>query len=206
MGLIVGLGEQVIRKSFKFLNKLKVLGYDLNLAVNISQRQMFSTTFVHELVNLAREAEIETPDVTLEVTETISMFEGENIISRLKTLSQTGFRISIDDFGTGYSSLAQVHMMPVDELKIDLAFTSRVETPDGLKLIHAIAHMAEALGLKTVAEGVENEDQASLLRRVGINQLQGYLYGKPMNEQALINFLKKNPHKVANSDNFLSKN
>jgi len=91
-----------------------------------------------------------------------------------------GFTLSIDDFGTGYASLSQLHELPVGELKIDISFVQRVHTPDGLRVLQAIVHLAKALGLRTVAEGVETAATAETLRELEVDILQGYHFGRPV--------------------------
>ena len=87
--------------------------------------------------------------------------------------------LSIDDFGTGYASLSQLHDLPVGELKIDISFVRRVHAPEGLRMVQAIINMAQALRLRTVAEGVEDERTAAVLREAGVDLLQGYHFGRP---------------------------
>ena len=104
----------------------------------------------------------------------------EHAAERLQELKEAGFRIAIDDFGTGYSSLSQLHEMHVDELKIDISFVRRLKDPRGLSMTQAIINLARALNLKTVAEGVEDEEAAARLRELGVDYLQGYYFAKPM--------------------------
>jgi EAL domain-containing protein (putative c-di-GMP-specific phosphodiesterase class I) len=108
------------------------------------------------------------------------MLDVAHASEHLEDLHKIGFHIAIDDFGTGYSALSQLHEMPVDELKIDISFVRRVHEPSGFSMVQAIIHLSKALGLKTIAEGVEDESTATLLTDLGVDYLQGYYYAKPM--------------------------
>jgi EAL domain-containing protein (putative c-di-GMP-specific phosphodiesterase class I) len=125
----------------------------------------------------------------LEITESVAMSEVDFAMDRLRALHEAGFKLAVDDFGVGYSSLSQLHEMPVDELKIDISFTSRVLEPQGARLIQAIVGLAQALHISTVAEGVEDAETASTLTALGVNRLQGYHFGRPMPEQEFEDWL-----------------
>jgi EAL domain-containing protein (putative c-di-GMP-specific phosphodiesterase class I) len=99
---------------------------------------------------------------------------------RLQELKAAGFQLAIDDFGTGYSSLSQLHEMHVDELKVDISFVRRLQEKSGLSMTQAIINLARALNLKTVAEGVETQEAAVLLKQLGVDYFQGYYFAKPM--------------------------
>ena len=112
-------------------------------------------------------------------------------IEKLKAVRGLGIRIAIDDFGTGYSSLAYLAKLPVETLKIDRAFiTSMLEDPNTAALVQTIISLARSLKLKVVAEGVEREEQAKVLHLLGCDQMQGYLFSKPLPLQELIALLK----------------
>ncbi len=113
----------------------------------------------------------------LEVTESVALMEVEFAEERLRQLVDAGFTLSIDDFGTGYASLSQLHELPVGELKIDISFVQRAHTPNGLRVLQAIVHLAKALGLRTVAEGVETAATTATLRELQVDILQGYHFG-----------------------------
>jgi EAL domain-containing protein (putative c-di-GMP-specific phosphodiesterase class I) len=119
-------------------------------------------------------------DVVLEITESVAVLDAANTAEQLAALDQAGFRIAVDDFGTGYSSLSQLHELPADELKIDISFVRRIHEPAGRSMVRAIIQLAMALKLKTVAEGVEDEATAAILREMGADILQGYHFAKPM--------------------------
>jgi EAL domain-containing protein (putative c-di-GMP-specific phosphodiesterase class I) len=124
--------------------------------------------------------------ITCEVTESSAMDDAGAMVRVLDRLKQLGLHISIDDFGTGHSSLSYLRKLPADELKIDRSFVSDLETSEeARKVALAVINLAKALDLQVVAEGVETEGQNRILREYGCDQLQGYLFAKPMAANAL---------------------
>jgi diguanylate cyclase (GGDEF)-like protein/PAS domain S-box-containing protein len=180
LGLIRELGEQVWTATLTAGQTWKARGHDLNLAVNLSKRQLFMPYFTEKLLEDAARFGVAPQSITLEITESIALLDVEFASERLNELSRAGFRIAIDDFGTGYSSLSQLHDMPVHEIKIDISFVRRINTPQGLRVIQAIIQMAAAMHLECVAEGVEDAETAALLASIGVNTLQGFHFAKPM--------------------------
>lgn len=179
LGLIKELGFIVIEQALITLRHWHKLGYRPRLAINISRAQLFSRSYIGRIIELVRDNQLEPSDIELEVTESVALTDYTNQSMHLQQLAEAGFRIAIDDFGTGYSSLSQLHNMPVDTLKIDISFTSRLHTQEGQRVVQAIVQMAQALGLEIVAEGVEQSTTASFLQGLGVKQMQGYLYSKP---------------------------
>ncbi len=193
MGLICELGEQVWKTSLRTSQAWKARGRDLGVAVNISKRQLFTPHFSEKLTADAMQFGIDPQRITLEITESIALFDVEFASERLHELNRTGFRIAIDDFGTGYSSLSQLHDMPVNEIKIDISFVRRIHTPPGLRVVQAIVQMANAMHLECVAEGVEELATVELLADMGVNTLQGYYFAKPMPASDFENWMQARP-------------
>ena len=179
LGLIGELGDQVRRQALEQFVKWRTTHPRLHLALNISKRQLFAANFFDVLKADMEFYGIPHTAVTLEVTESVAMMDVEFAEERLRQLSAAGFTLSIDDFGTGYASLSQLHELPVGELKIDISFVRRIHTPEGLRMVQAIVSMAQALELRTVAEGIENEATAVILRKLEVDLLQGYHLGRP---------------------------
>ena len=189
LGLIRELGEQVWTATLAAGRAWKEVGYDLGLAVNISKRQLFMPDFTDKLVQDAARYGIAPERITLEITESIALLDVEFAAERLNELSRSGFRIAIDDFGTGYSSLSQLHDMPVREIKIDISFVRRINTPQGLRMVQAIVQMAAAMRLQCVAEGVEDISAADQLKQLGVDTLQGFHFAEPMPVEAFNTWL-----------------
>ncbi len=180
LGLIQELGQQILLSSLASARQLMNEGREFTVAINVSKRQLFTPYFTQRLNEEVTRQGINPQLIILEVTESIAMLDVEHAADRVKEIRQAGFQIALDDFGTGYSSLSQLHEMQVDELKIDISFVRRLNEPNGLSMTQAIINLAQALGLKTVAEGVETADASRKLREMGVNKLQGYFFGKPM--------------------------
>ncbi len=187
-GLIEDLGKQVLEKSLVYFSKCQGKS-DIRLAVNISNRQLFSKTFLPSLIDLITKYGIEPQRLKLEITES-SALETESAIHTLQALSDAGFYISLDDFGTGFSSLSRLHELPFDELKIDMSFVRRINTEEGRTMLQTIVNMANAMNLAIVAEGVEDLQSADALRDMGVDCLQGFYFSKPKPPEECISFLE----------------
>jgi EAL domain-containing protein (putative c-di-GMP-specific phosphodiesterase class I) len=179
LGLIGELGQHVRRLALEQFRHWRTQRPDLHLALNISKRQLFAPDFLDTMLADAAHHEIPPSALVLEITESVALMDVEFAEERLRQLATAGFTLSIDDFGTGYASLSQLHDLPVRELKIDISFVRRLHTPEGLRMVQAIVNLAEALHLRTVAEGVEDEASAMTLRGLGVGMLQGYHFARP---------------------------
>jgi len=152
-----------------------------SVTVNISGRQLLEAGFVDEVADAIRLTLAAPRRITLEITETVIMQDTERTLSMLTRLQALGVRLAIDDFGTGYSSLSYLQKFPVDILKIDRAFVDGVARGDAeAALARTIIALGHTLGLRTVAEGVEDVAQRDQLRRLGCQLGQGYLFARPM--------------------------
>ncbi|MBA3023795.1 MAG: ABC transporter substrate-binding protein [Gammaproteobacteria bacterium] len=157
------------------------------VSVNVSTRQLDEETLAQDFAGILRETGADPSRMLIEITETSLMADVETNLHVLRQLAELGLRVAVDDFGTGYSSLAQLTRMPVSVLKIDKAFVDGVDKQaDSRTLIRAIIGLGRSLGMKLVAEGVENEAQMLELRSNGCHFIQGYLCHRPLDEQAFI--------------------
>ncbi len=191
-GLIVQLGEFVLRESCKKLKKWQDAGYTSQiLAVNLSARQFKDRDFMEKVINIIKETEINPRQLELEITESMALDDLEYAIKTLRKLKELGVTFALDDFGTGYSSLSYLKRLPVNQLKIDKSFMDRVlEDHSDRKIVETIIALAQALDLIVIAEGVESAEQADFLKSVSCNKAQGYLYSKPVREADLHEFLR----------------
>jgi EAL domain-containing protein (putative c-di-GMP-specific phosphodiesterase class I) len=168
---------QVLEKSLKHFSKCSWRN-DIRLAINVSNRQLFSTSFLPSIVSLTITHNIKPSQLKLEITES-SALETDNAIRTLQALSNAGFYLSLDDFGTGFSSLSRLHELPFDELKIDMSFVRRINTEEGKIMLQTIINMGKAMNLNIVAEGIEDIQTANGLRDMGVDHLQGFYFSKP---------------------------
>ena len=192
-GLIVPIGAWVLETACRQAHAWRTAGFpDFVMSVNLSVRQFFR----EDIARLVKRAMIDyclaAQVLELEITESVAMDDAVYTIRTLETLAASGLRLAIDDFGTGYSSLSQLKKMPVEILKIDRAFVQDVTTnPDDAAIVNAVITMAHRLGLKVIAEGVENQAQLDHLREQGCDFAQGYLLGRPLGANALEQALRR---------------
>jgi EAL domain-containing protein (putative c-di-GMP-specific phosphodiesterase class I) len=201
IGLIRELGQQVWLASLNAAENWQRQGLALSIAVNVSKRQLFTPYFTEQLLEEVSKHQLSPGSIILEVTESVALLDVEHAADRLQELKEAGFRIAIDDFGTGYSSLSQLHEMHVDELKIDISFIRRLHEPNGLSMTQAIINLARAINLETVAEGVETAEAAAKLRELGVDNLQGFHFARPMPAEEFEQWLENQPHHDAPSNN-----
>jgi diguanylate cyclase (GGDEF)-like protein/PAS domain S-box-containing protein len=176
-GLVVEIGEQVLRRACHDLGVARRRHPHLRVSVNLSARQLATDDLVHVVESALRDGGIPPEALTLEVTESSLMEDAEQGTRTLNALRAMGVSLSLDDFGTGYSSLAYLRTLPVDEVKIDRSFISTLGTdPTGRALVDGIVRLTHAVGLRVVAEGIEHRSQLRHLRRLGCDVGQGFLW------------------------------
>ena len=185
-GLIGGLGQWVIEESCRQVRAWRDAGLRMRVAINLSVQQLRQPDLAERIAAALALHQINPELITCEITESSAMDDTEVTMRVLGELAKVGVHISIDDFGTGHSSLAYLRKLPAQELKIDRSFVMDLETSeDARKVASAVVNLAKALDLKVVAEGVETEGQNRILREFGCDQLQGFLFAKPMSAKAL---------------------
>ena len=185
-GLITQLGSWVIDEACRQAREWRDLGLRLKVAINLSAHQLRQASLASEIADALNKHQINPDLITCEITETSAMEDVTTTVRVLGELDTLGVHLSIDDFGTGHSSLSYLRTLPADELKIDRSFVLDLETSeDARKVALAVVNLAKALDLKVVAEGVETEGQNRILRDMGCDQLQGYLFAKPMSAKAI---------------------
>lgn len=180
-GLIIPIGEWVLRTACKEALLWHEAGHPLDVSVNLSARQFAQEDLLGKIDELIKELQMPAKYLELELTESLIMPNADDTIEILASLKELGVKISIDDFGTGYSSLSYLKRFPIDILKIDQSFMHGVgKDTEDVTLVTAIIAMAHKLGLTVVAEGVETPDQLTFLINNDCDYVQGYLPGKPM--------------------------
>jgi diguanylate cyclase (GGDEF)-like protein len=189
-GLITQIGGWVLRQACDQGARWRAAGSAIEMAVNVSARQLDSDEFVTEVRDALATSGLEPQALTIEITETTLMRDAEQTIRRLTAVKALGVRIAIDDFGTGYSSLTHVQKFPVDSLKIDRSFIAGLkENKEGEALIHTLVQLGKALSIETVAEGIELQQELSLLQGERCDSGQGFLFAKPLDLAATDAFL-----------------
>ncbi|OYY60504.1 MAG: hypothetical protein B7Y51_11675 [Burkholderiales bacterium 28-67-8] len=185
-GLICQLGNWLIDEVCRQIHAWRDTGLRMRVAINLSVHQLRQPDLVERIAKALSANDVNPSLMTCEITETVAMEDTETTIRVFHQLAKLGVSISIDDFGTGHSSLSYLRKLPASELKIDRSFVLDLETSeDARKVASAVINLAKSLDLKVVAEGVETEGQNRILRDFGCDQLQGYLFAKPMSARAL---------------------
>jgi diguanylate cyclase (GGDEF)-like protein len=194
-GLIVAIGDWVLRSACEQAVALEREGFtDFRMAINVSVVQFRHPDFIAMLERAIAETGVKPINVELEITESVAMLDPEHIVKLLHRIKTYGFTVAIDDFGTGFSSLAYLQRLPVDRLKIDRGFVSRLEYDgEGKNIAEMIIDLGRNLGMDVIAEGIEDTAQADYLRKLGCHEGQGYLYARPLDETALREWLRAHP-------------
>jgi diguanylate cyclase (GGDEF)-like protein/PAS domain S-box-containing protein len=189
-GLIVPIGDWVLREALTQAKAWQSAGRALMLSVNVSAHQLARPSFVERVRRLLAETGIDPGLLELEVTEGVIVEGAGEAREALDQMAALGVGIAIDDFGTGYSGLAYLKRLPIDTVKIDQSFVRDITIdPDDAAIVTAIVAMASSLGVDVVAEGVETEEQLEALRRLACHRAQGYLLARPMNAAAAARLL-----------------
>ena len=180
-GLIVQIGRWVLLEACFYASRLReLLGRDLEIAVNVSARQLQHPEFLEHVDDALHRADLPPHLLTLELTESVLVASGERAEQQLSTLKDRGVKLALDDFGTGYASLAYLQRLPVDIVKIDRSFTAKIDSGAAdLALLEGIVGLGKALGLQLVAEGIERVAQQGIVLDLGCHGAQGFHFGRP---------------------------
>ncbi|MEY4562033.1 MAG: hypothetical protein RLZZ618_1310 [Pseudomonadota bacterium] len=185
-GLIHALGNWLIEDVCRQVRMWRDEGLRMRVAINLSVHQLRQDDLVERICEALQRHNLDPNLLTCEITESAAMEDTRTTLRVIERLGAAGVHLSIDDFGTGYSSLSYLRQLAAEELKIDRSFVLDLETSaDARAIVDAVVKLAQALGLKVVAEGVETEAQQKILRSLGCDELQGYLFAKPMSAKSL---------------------
>ena len=159
----------------------KRLGISLTVSVNLSARQFQDPRLTQLVETVLEETDLPPRLLELEITESLAMRDSDMTYGRLSHFRNLGIRVALDDFGSGYSSLSHLQSLPIDTIKVDRSFIVGLsESAPERAIVQAIVTMAQALRLRVVAEGVETEEQHGVLRAIGCNDVQGFLFDRPL--------------------------
>jgi len=198
-GLILEAGSWVLRQAAADFHTWTERGLaPLRIAVNVSPHQLLHENFIAELETALCIDGVGHAGIDIEITEGVLMDDLEDCIRKLTAVRELGVQVAIDDFGTGYSSLRYLARLPIDSLKIDQSFVSMVtESPNDLAIVSAIIVLAHGLNLDVVAEGVETEEQRKFLRLLRCDQMQGFLFSKPVAKDEIEQMLRSGANTTA---------
>ncbi|OHC91339.1 MAG: hypothetical protein A3J87_04530 [Sideroxydans sp. RIFOXYB12_FULL_59_6] len=191
-GLINEIGDWVLRQTVMQQRMWQSQGHAIvPVAVNLSVAQFQQADLVERIVRIVREGGLDTRYIELELTESMLMESGIDQHSVLSQLNDAGFDLALDDFGTGYSSLSRLKMLPMSSLKIDQSFVRDIATdPNDRSIVNATAALAHAMGMKVIAEGVEQPGQLEFIQSLRCEEYQGYLFSPPLPAGEVVRFLK----------------
>ncbi|CAH9053468.1 hypothetical protein PSECIP111951_00828 [Pseudoalteromonas holothuriae] len=195
-GLIVDIGQWVLEQACEQQKKLAAIGKSISVAVNVSVPQFKVANYAQSVKDTLLEYQVDPKFIELEVTESVVMDEIGAVVETLRELQEFGVEVAIDDFGTGFSSLSYLQTLPFSRLKIDRAFIKDIPHSDSGAIAELVISLGRHLGRKTIAEGVETKEQSDLLKKMGCDEVQGFMYAKPMPSEALMMFLKNYKPKV----------
>ena len=193
-GLIIPIGEWVLEEACKAAVEWReTAGRNIGISVNVSPRQFRDPRFTDAVMQALDNSGLEAEQLELEITERLILDNSIETAEILRLLDREGIRLSVDDFGTGYSALSYLKSYPFDTLKIDKSFVQDVmKEPEDASLVRAIINMAHSLGLRVIAEGVEDEPQTHFLKAEGCDFSQGYFYSRPLPATEFEAWLKTN--------------
>jgi len=190
-GLIVPIGEWVMREACETAAQWQKAGKDMRIAVNVSGAQFYQSDLVAYVDKVLTETGLKPSRLELEVTESVFMDDIAHTIETLQKLHALGVELAIDDFGTGYSSLSYLRQFPIDRLKIDQSFIrNALNNPDDAAIARTIVRLGHSLNLKVIAEGVEAKEHEDFLRREDCDEVQGFRYSKPIPTQDFHKFME----------------
>ena len=200
-GLIVPVGRWVLEEACRQGAAWQRQGHRVTVSINVSAKQLDRDQIVADVHDALTTSGFDPALCVLELTETTLMHNVDDTVGRLTLLKALGVRLAVDDFGTGYSSMAYLRQFPIDVLKIDRSFVSGItETSEAVALVHAMVQLGKALGLETVAEGVENDGQRVKLASENVDTGQGFLFARPLDVEAVSRLLEdaaRNPAALA---------
>ena len=192
-GLIGLIGEMVLRQACKQNKQWQDAGLPpINISVNFSGQQFLQTNLIEMIDEILTSTGLDPKWLEIEITETELLKDEPIVLSKMEKLMEMGIKIAIDDFGTGYSSLAYLKQLKADTLKIDASFIRGIpDEVDSSEIVIATIHLAQKLKMRTVAEGVETVEQLSFLKSIHCDEIQGYLYSKPVKDQEFKRLLEQ---------------
>lgn len=195
-GLIHDITDWVLCQAIKDLKVFRIQGVTLNIAVNLSAKDLLQTELVDNILSKLEKESFGPSAISFEITEGDMINDTQATIKKMQQLQQKGFHIAIDDFGTGYSSMAYLQNLPVNTLKIDKAFVLDLDKKSSdQNIVKAIIDLAHSFQLNIIAEGVENSSALAMLKQMGCENAQGYFIAKPMPADQLLIWLKSNMNK-----------
>ncbi|WP_158023585.1 putative bifunctional diguanylate cyclase/phosphodiesterase [Domibacillus antri] len=196
-GLIVPIGEWILRTACLQMKHWHKQGYpSLRMAVNLSVRQLLEPQLVDMVANVLKDTDFDPALLDLEITESMKIEDMDHMFHKLFELKKLGVNLVLDDFGTGYSSLSYLRKLPVDKLKVNQTFIRELTlSTNHAPIVRSVISMAKDLGIRTVAEGIESKEHLSILQQYQCDEIQGYVYSRPLLSKDMETFIHSHKHK-----------
>lgn len=194
-GLIVSLGDWVLQTACRDMVRFKAQGLvDCHMAVNVSVVQFQSPGFFDRVLSALNQSGLRSDELELEITESVAMLGSDSVAAMLGQLRGAGIAVAIDDFGTGYSSLSYLEKLPLDRIKIDRAFVMQMSQQGGPRIAEMITQLGQKLGLRVLAEGIEDALAWQTLRDMGCHEGQGFFISRPLDYDSFCTWMAQRPH------------
>lgn len=192
-GAIHAIGSFVLEEVVKFIasDDFKQLGVDY-IEINLSVMQCLRSNLADEIIDLTRKYKVPPSKINLEITETASGYSQSKLNTNITKLTENGFTVSLDDFGTGYSNLMRIAQLPLNIVKLDRAFVVMEESGGNHIIIKNLIRMLKDMNLRVLVEGIETEDMVESFTQMGVDEIQGFYYSRPLTKSAYLRFLKEN--------------
>lgn len=192
-GAIHAIGSFVLEEVVKFIasDDFKQLGVDY-IEINLSVMQCLRSNLADEIIDLTRKYKVPPSKINLEITETASGYSQSKLNTNITKLTENGFTVSLDDFGTGYSNLMRIAQLPLNIVKLDRAFVLMEESGGNHIIIKNLIRMLKDMNLRVLVEGIETEDMVESFTQMGVDEIQGFYYSRPLTKSAYLRFLKEN--------------
>jgi len=192
-GLINPITYWIIDTTAKYINRLKLSGIDIKIAINLSIYNLQENYFIENIMGIFNKNNVSPSNFIMEITESVMMTNPKKSIDILNQLNELGIEIAVDDFGTGYSSLSYLHKLPISILKIDKSFVTDFHSKnnDTQAIVNAILVMTEQLGIKCIIEGVELQEHVDYFKDKRVHGMQGFYYHRPIPGDDLLELLSK---------------
>lgn len=192
-GAIHAIGSFVLEEVVKFIasDDFKQLGVDY-IEINLSVMQCLRSDLADEIIDLTRKYKVPPSKINLEITETASGYSQSKLNTNITKLTENGFTVSLDDFGTGYSNLMRIAQLPLNIVKLDRAFVLMEESGGNHIIIKNLIRMLKDMNLRVLVEGIETEEMMESFTQMGVDEIQGFYYSRPLTKSAYLRFLKEN--------------
>jgi EAL domain-containing protein (putative c-di-GMP-specific phosphodiesterase class I)/GGDEF domain-containing protein len=192
-GAIHAIGSFVLEEVVKFIasDDFKQLGVDF-IEINLSVMQCLRSNLADEIIDLTRKYKVPPSKINLEITETASGYSQSKLNTNISKLTENGFTVSLDDFGTGYSNLMRIAQLPLNIVKLDRAFVLMEESGGNHIIIKNLIRMLKDMNLRVLVEGIETEEMVESFTQMGVDEIQGFYYSRPLTKSAYLRFLKEN--------------